>query len=76
MHALSTALSDTANSRGCLKCTIKDTVHMLTVYARDYKANRKNEPWSKEEKKAMKAEVKAFFGEIKRDVKETWNAKA
>lgn len=76
MHALGTALNDTANSNGCLKCTIKDAVHMLTVYARDYKANRKNDPWTKEEKKAMKMEVKTFFQEIKRGVKDTWNAKA
>ncbi|KAF1351421.1 hypothetical protein BDV97DRAFT_369060 [Delphinella strobiligena] len=73
MHALGIALNYTASSSACLKCTIKDVVHTLTVYARDYKANRKN---AKEDKKAMKAEVKFLFEEIKRDIKETWNAKA
>ena len=67
-------MSDAGDGKGCVKCATKDVVLILTAYMRDIRAAKKSGKWSKEEKKALKAEVKGFLKEVKRDVKQTWKS--
>lgn len=75
MQVLSMTLVDMAEGRGCDKCMMKEAARTITTCVRELRAAKKNGEWSKEEKKAMKNEAKAIFGEIKREVKTTWKDK-
>lgn len=73
MRSLGAALIDTVDRHGCAQCNAKDAVHALTVYMRDLREEKKeNGKWFKEDKRALKVEVKAFLKEIKRDAKQAW----
>jgi hypothetical protein len=69
---LSTALNDLADERQCTKCTVESISTLLTSHARDIRAAKQNGEWSKEERKALKAEVKGLFKGVKKDVKSLW----
>lgn len=75
IDAIISALSDIRDNERCTTCAIKDAAHSMTIYARELQAAKKQEKWTKEDKKAMKAEAKSLIKEIKRDVKKTWKAK-
>jgi Sec-independent protein translocase protein TatA len=51
---------------------LKEVARTVTLSIRELKSAKKNGEFSKEEKKAMKAEVKATFKELKDEVKRTW----
>jgi len=69
---LNTAAAQAANGERCWKCAAKDAAHAFTVYVRDLKAAKKGGKWTKEEKKALKAEAKSVIREIKYDCKKAW----
>jgi hypothetical protein len=72
LQVLSLALMDLANGRDCTECSLKEVARTVTLSIRELKSAKKNGEFSKEEKKAMKAEVKATFKELKDEVKRTW----
>ncbi|OGM39931.1 hypothetical protein ABOM_011353 [Aspergillus bombycis] len=72
LQALSVALNDIADERQCTKCAVETASGLLTGYVREVKAAKKNGQYSKEERKALKKEVKALGRGVKRDVKALW----
>lgn len=50
--------------------------HTLTAYVTDMKAAKKSGQWSKEDKKALKAEAKAVGKRVKGSVKLAYRGKA
>jgi hypothetical protein len=51
---------------------MREAARTVAVCAREIRGAERNGEWSKEEKKAMKKDVKAAFEEIKQEVKATW----
>lgn len=74
IQALINSLSNVIEEEKCLKCAMEDAARTLTLCARDYKTAKKNGQWSREEKKALKAEVKGLAKDLKGIVKATWKA--
>ena len=72
---LSLALTDMAEGRGCSQCSMKEVARTATLCVREIKAAKRSGEWSREEKKALKKEVKTSFKEIKKEVKQTWKNK-
>ncbi|KAL4801185.1 hypothetical protein BDV18DRAFT_165201 [Aspergillus unguis] len=72
IRSLTEALNDLADETKCTKCTVETASALLTSHARDLRAAKKNGQWSKQEKKALKAEVKGSFKGVKKDVKALW----
>lgn len=69
---LSEQLKDLANDSKCTKCTVQNISTVLTGHVRDLKVAKQNGEWSKEDRKAMKAEMKAIFKPVKKDIKALW----
>jgi uncharacterized protein YlaN (UPF0358 family) len=72
IRVLTAALNDLTNEKKCTKCTVESISTQLTGHARDLRAAKRSGAWSKEDKKALKAEVKGLFKPIKKDVKSLW----
>lgn len=72
LQALTVALNDIADERQCTKCAVETASGLLTGYVREVKAAKKNGQYSKEEKKALKKEIKGLAKGVKRDVKALW----
>ncbi|KAB8275324.1 hypothetical protein BDV30DRAFT_236692 [Aspergillus minisclerotigenes] len=72
LQALSVAFNDIADERQCTKCAVETTSSLLTGYIREVKAAKKNGQYSKEEKKALKKEIKGLAKVVKRDFKALW----
>ena len=72
---MSAALNDLADEGKCTKCTVENISTLLTGHAREIKAAKRNGEWSKEDKKALKAEVKGLFKGVKKDVKGLWKGR-
>ncbi|KAE8313185.1 hypothetical protein BDV41DRAFT_576903 [Aspergillus transmontanensis] len=72
LQALTVALNDIADERQCTKCAVEAASGLLTGYVREVKAAKKNGQYSKEEKKALKKEIKDLAKGVKRDVKALW----
>ncbi|GMF79815.1 unnamed protein product [Aspergillus oryzae] len=72
LQALTVALNDIADERQCTKCAVETASGLLTGYVREVKAAKKNGQYSKEEKKALKKEIKDLAKGVKRDVKALW----
>ncbi|KAF7592435.1 hypothetical protein BBP40_000283 [Aspergillus hancockii] len=72
LQALTIALNDIADENQCTKCAVESASSLLTGYVREIRAAKRNGKWSKEEKKAIKAEVKSLSKGVKRDVKALW----
>lgn len=66
-----TALSSLVDEKQCTTCSVQTASTLLTGHARDIKT-AKNGQWSKEDKKALKAEVKGLLKGIKKDAKGLW----
>ena len=55
----------------CTACAVEASSGILTEHVRGIRAARKSEQWSKEDKKALKAETKGFKG-LKTNAKAMW----
>ncbi|KAL4748031.1 hypothetical protein BDW72DRAFT_215083 [Aspergillus terricola var. indicus] len=72
IRTLTAALNDLADEKKCTKCTVEKSSALLTSHVRDIRAAKQNGQWSKEERKALKAEVKSSFKPMKKAVKALW----
>ncbi|KAL4813104.1 hypothetical protein BDW67DRAFT_187960 [Aspergillus spinulosporus] len=72
IHTLTAALNDLADEKKCTKCTVEKFSALLTNDVREIRAAKKNGQWSKEERKALKAEVKSSCKPVKKSVKALW----
>ena len=57
-----------------MRCTMESISQTLALCMQDFRKAKKNE--SRQEKKAMKAEVKALMKEMKHNFKRTWKARS
>ncbi|EYE96760.1 uncharacterized protein EURHEDRAFT_337502 [Aspergillus ruber CBS 135680] len=71
LQALATALNNIADEKQCTKCAVEASSNFLTDHLRDIRAAKKNGQWSKEDKKALKAEIKGFKS-LKTNFKALW----
>lgn len=62
------------DEKKCTKCTVENISTLLTGHVRDLRAAKQNGVWSKEDKKALKAEIKGLLKPVKKDVKSLWKA--
>lgn len=69
MQVLISALNDAVNDDRCTKCATETIANTTAAYIRELKAAKKNGEFSKEEKKALKAEAKALFKTVKSEIK-------
>ncbi|CRL23854.1 unnamed protein product [Penicillium camemberti] len=74
IQTLATALNDIADEKKCTKCTVENISTLLTGHVRDLRAAKRSGVWSKEDKKALKAEIKGLLRPVKKDVKSLWKA--
>lgn len=73
--ALSKAFADAANSEECTRCAAESASKAVTTFVRETKQAKKTGEWSKEDKKAVKKELKDVFKPLKRDMKMAWKDK-
>ncbi|KAJ6180440.1 hypothetical protein N7519_010901 [Penicillium mononematosum] len=74
IRALATALNDIADEKKCTKCTVENISTLITGHVRDLRAAKRSGMWSKEDKKALKVEIKGLLKPVKKDVKSLWKA--
>ncbi|CAI7662391.1 unnamed protein product [Penicillium glandicola] len=74
LRTLAAALNDIADEKKCTRCTVENISTLLTGHVRDLRAAKRSGVWSKEDKKALKAEIKALFKPMKKDLKSLWKA--
>ncbi|KAJ5964484.1 uncharacterized protein N7479_004360 [Penicillium vulpinum] len=74
IRTLAAALNDIVDEKKCTKCTVEHISTLLTAQVRDLRAAKRSGMWSKEDKKALKAEIKAVLKPVKKDVKRLWKA--
>lgn len=70
--ALSKAFADAANSEECTKCAAESASKAVTTFVRETKQAKKNGEWSKDDKKAVKKELKDIFKPLKGEMKSAW----
>lgn len=75
LQALSSALADATKEGVCLKCVTENITQTLTTILQDVRTAKKSGQWSREEKKALKAEVKDLFKGMKHDLKHSWRGR-
>lgn len=66
------ALNELNDHTKCTKCLVANISALLTAQFRDLKAAKRNGEWSKDQRKALKAEVKATLKPVKKDIKNLW----
>lgn len=69
LRSLIATLNDAVEGKRCTECTVEATANTLTAYVTEMKAAKKSGQWSKEDKRALKAEAKAMRKRIKGSVK-------
>ncbi|KAJ5486216.1 hypothetical protein N7530_000516 [Penicillium desertorum] len=74
IRTLATALNDIADEKKCTKCTVENISTLLTGHVRDLRVAKRSGMWSKEDKKALKVEIKGLLKPVKKDVKSLWKA--
>ncbi|KAJ5503237.1 hypothetical protein N7463_006111 [Penicillium fimorum] len=74
IRTLATALNDIADEKKCTKCTVENISKLLTGHVRDLRAAKRSGMWSKEDKRALKMEIKGLLRPVKKDVKSLWKA--
>ncbi|KAL4732998.1 hypothetical protein BDV11DRAFT_100905 [Aspergillus similis] len=72
INTLTAALNDLADENKCTKCTVEKFSALLTSHVREIRAAKKNGQWSKDERKALKAEVKSSYKPVKKAAKALW----
>ena len=63
---------DATSDDGCTKCAAESGSRALTELAADAKKAKKEGRFTKEDKKAMKAEMKPMMKDLKLDAKRRW----
>lgn len=74
LKGLAEALNDLANEKKCTRCAVQDISTQITGHVREMREAKRNGEWTKEDRKAMKAEFKAVFKPMKKDIKALWKA--
>ena len=74
IHTLAKALNDIADGKKCTKCTAESISTLITGHVRDLRAAKRSGMWSKEDKKALKVEIKGLLKPAKKDIKSLWKA--
>ncbi|KAJ5977290.1 hypothetical protein N7501_000632 [Penicillium viridicatum] len=74
IQTLATAVNDIADEKKCTKCTVENISALLIDNVRDLRAAKRSGVWSKEDKKALKVEIKYLLKPVKKDVKGLWKA--
>ncbi|CAP91758.1 Pc13g06890 [Penicillium rubens Wisconsin 54-1255] len=74
IHTLAKALNDIADEKKCTKCTAENISTLITGHVRDLRAAKRSGMWSKEDKKALKVEIKGLLKPAKKDIKSLWKA--
>ncbi|KAJ5332722.1 hypothetical protein MYU51_015315 [Penicillium brevicompactum] len=74
LKGLAGALNDLASEKKCTRCTVEDLATQITGHVREMREAKRNGEWTKEERKAMKAEFKAVFKPMKKEIKALWKA--
>lgn len=74
IHAISSALEELVDEKKCTRCTVEDLSTLLTEQIRNLREAKQNGVWSKEERKAMKAETKSLLKPVKKQLKGLWKA--
>lgn len=74
IKALSMALNDLADEQYCTNCTVEQISTLLTGYVREMREAKRSGEWSKEDRKALKTEVKAIFKPAKKNIRALWKA--
>lgn len=69
---MSEGLKDLSNDSKCTECTVQNISTVLTGHVRDLRVAKQNGKWSKEDRKALKAEAKAILKPVKKDMKALW----
>ncbi|KAF5010783.1 hypothetical protein FDECE_3080 [Fusarium decemcellulare] len=69
LQGLAAALDDLRDENRCAKCAVQTAANLLIGYFQDIREAKKNGQWSKEEKKALKLEIKDLAKSVKADVK-------
>jgi len=73
--ALSAAFAAAAEEDRCLECAVESVVPDLKVCMQDMKMAKKNGSFAKEDKKALKAEMRWLSSGLK-DVRKSWKTEA
>ncbi|KAJ5274077.1 hypothetical protein N7478_009202 [Penicillium angulare] len=76
INALIQGLSDLKDTGGCTRCTVENVSALLTGHIRDIRTAKQNGEWTKTERKALKAETKALFKPMKKDLKRLWKERS
>ncbi|KAJ6168393.1 hypothetical protein N7497_001236 [Penicillium chrysogenum] len=74
IHTLAEALNDIADEKKCTKCTAENISTLITGHVRDLRAAKRSGMWSKEDKRALKVEIKGLLKPAKKDIKSLWKA--
>ena len=74
IQTISATLNDLASEKQCTRCTVKSISILLTGHVREMREAKRTGEWSKEDKKALKAEARAMFKPVKKDIKALWKA--
>ncbi|KAJ5928809.1 hypothetical protein N7466_007765 [Penicillium verhagenii] len=72
IRALKQALNDINDQEKCTKCAVENASTVLTTQVREIREAKRNGEWTKEERKALKAETKAIFKPVKKSIKALW----
>lgn len=72
---MSKAFADAANPEECTKCAAESGSKAITSFVRDVKEAKKRGEWSKEDKKAIKKELKDTFKPLKGEMKSAWKGR-
>lgn len=77
MLAMSRALAEAAEGDSCTKCSTVTLVQLLIQNSRDLKAIKDKGNWSKEDRKALKQEMKTLERDLqlKKSMKASWKGK-
>ena len=70
--ALSKAFADAANPEQCTRCAAESGSKAISSFMVDMKQAKKNGDWTKEDKKAIKRELKHVFKPLKGEMKNAW----
>ncbi|OOQ91163.1 hypothetical protein PEBR_01217 [Penicillium brasilianum] len=74
IHAISSALRELVDEKKCTRCTVENLSTLLTDQIRNLREAKQNGEWSKEDRKALKAETKSLLKPVKKQLKGLWKA--
>jgi hypothetical protein len=74
IQAISSALDEFVDEKKCTRCTVENLSTLLTEQIRNLREAKQNGEWSKEDRKALKAETKSLLKPVKKQLKGLWKA--